>query len=192
MRYEGFHACRVSTPLQWFRIYRLYRNAFPDCERKPFSMIVSMWRKKKTDVWYYEWNGVFAGLATTINEEGLILLDYLAVRKKLQNRGIGSGILNALKQAYAGNGLFVEIESPFEDVKDREERRRRKRFYEKNGMRPAAVMADVFGVRMELLCWNCRMDFARYHGFYRDNYSAWAADHILEAEYPKEEDGGQA
>ena len=64
------------------------------------------------------------------------------------------------------------------------ERIRRRRFYMANGMQPAQVMASVFGVNMELLCWNCRVDFCSYHAFYRDNYSAWAAQHIVEAEYP--------
>lgn len=176
---------KAVFPVQWLQIYKLYRSAFPRCERKPFSMIVSMWRKGKTDVWYCCRGGRFAGFATTINEESLILLDYLAVRSDMQDRGIGSQILDALKKAYAGKGLFVEIESPFEDGPDAQQRRRRKHFYEANGMQPMGVMAEVFGVKMELLCWNCQVDFRRYHNFYRENYSAWAADHILEAEYPK-------
>lgn len=187
MKRKGFFAYRVSSPAEWIRIYAIYRSAFPRCERKPFSMIVSMWRRGKTDVWYCGRNGRFAGFATTINEESLILLDYLAVRKKGRGQGIGTEMLNALKQAYAGRGLFVEIESPFEDGRNLQERRRRKRFYEINGMRPAGVMAEVFGVKMELLCWNCRVDFKRYQNFYRDNYSPWAAKHIIEAEYPNME-----
>ena len=173
--------------MQWFRIYALYRAAFPGCERKPFRMIVTMARRGKTDVWYAESGGRFAGFASTINGESIILLDYLAVDKKRRGRGEGSRILQALKENYAGEGLFVEIESPFENVPDRRMRLRRKNFYMTNGFAPADVMADVFGVHMELLCFNCSMDFSSYHAFYRDNYSPWAAEHILRAQYPKEE-----
>ena len=187
MRSGDFCAHRISKPMQWMRVYRLYRSAFPRCERKPFRMIISMWRRGKTDVWRCEWQGRFAGFATTINDEQLILLDYLAIEGGLRGKGIGSRMLDALKRAYLGKGMFVEIESPFEDGPDARERRQRKRFYESNGMRPAGVMAEVFGVKMELLCWNCRMNFKRYHSFYRENYSVWAADHILEAEYPQTE-----
>lgn len=187
MRIGDFCAHRISKPMQWVRIYRLYRSAFPRCERKPFRMIISMWRKRKTDVWCCEWKNRFAGFATTINDNHLILLDYLAIEDELRGRGIGSQMLDALKQAYLGKGIFVEIESPFEDRWDARERRQRKHFYEINGMQPAKVMAGVFGVKMELLCWNCRVDFERYHSFYRDNYSAWAADHIVEVEYPQTE-----
>lgn len=190
MQNADFRMCRISGFLQWLRVYRLYRSAFPRCERKPFRMIVSMRRKGKTDVWYCEHRGRFAGFATTINDEQLILLDYLAVESGMRGRGIGSQMLSVLKQAYAGRGLFAEIESPFEAGQDIRERRQRKHFYEANGMQPVGVMAGVFGVKMELLCWNCRVDFHRYHNFYRDNYSAWAADHIIEEAYPEEKEAG--
>lgn len=186
MRKAGFAMEKVRGFMQWFRIYMLYRAAFPVSERKPFRMIVSMARRGKTDVWYAESEGRFAGFASTINDESIILLDYLAVDKKRRGRGEGSRILQALKENYAGRGIFVEIESPFENVPERRARLRRKSFYVANGFAPAGVMADVFGVHMELLCWKCSMDFSAYHAFYRDNYSPWAAEHILPVQYPGE------
>ena len=181
---NSFIAKRIASLLQWFRVYGLYRRAFPQNERKPFSMILSMWRKGRTDVWYFEDGGRFAGFASTINSRDIILLDYLAVQEGRRGRGIGSRILQELKKAYAGRGIFVEIESAFESGAGQAERIRRKRFYIANGLQPSRVMADVFGVRMELLCWNCCVNFSAYHAFYRDHYNAWAAEHILEAEYP--------
>lgn len=150
MNRKNFIACKVSSPAQWLRIYRLYRPSFPRHERKPFSMILSMWRKGKTDVWYFENNGRFAGLATTINDSELILLDYLAVAKSMRGQGIGSRILHELKQRYNGKGLLVEIESVYEPSPNHEERIQRKQFYLKNGMQPSHVVASVFGVSMEL------------------------------------------
>ena len=185
MNNNHFSARKVSSLPQWCRIYRLYRRAFPRSERKPFNMILSMRRRGKTDVWVFQQDGRFAGFASTINDDRLILLDYLAITESMRGRGIGSSALQALKDSYTGKGIFVEIESAFEDTDDRAERLRRKHFYMKNDMLPSRVMAGVFGVKMELLCWNCSVDFCRYHAFYRDNYSAWAADHIIEQEYPQ-------
>lgn len=176
---------KISSPGQWLRVYLLYRAAFPRSERKPFGMILKMYRKGKTDVWCARDERGFAGFAATINDEALVLLDYLAVSKGKRGRGCGTAMLRALKDGYPGRGLFVEIESPFEDAPNREERMRRRQFYISCGMQPARVMAQVFGVKMELLCCNCSVDFARYHAFYRDNYSPWAADHILSAEHPE-------
>lgn len=184
MNMNCFDAHKAATPLQWLRIYCLYRRTFPRSERKPFQIILSMHRKGKTDVWYFETNRRFAGFATTINDDQLILLDYLAVKKQLRGQGIGSRILRELKQRYRGKGIFTEIESAYEPASNQVERIRRKQFYLANGMLPSRVMASVFGVKMELLCWNCHVDFVRYHAFYRDNYSAWAAKNIIEAEYP--------
>ena len=188
MNRNDFCMQKAASPLQWFRIYCLYRASFPRNERKPFAIIRAMQRKGKTDVWYVSLHGRFAGFATTINGGDLILLDYLAVTKSMRGKGAGSCVLLEMKKNYNGKGIFVEIESPFEAAPDQAERVRRKKFYMAGGMQPVRVMASVFGVQMELLCWNCRLDFPMYRAFYHDNYNAWAAEHILEAEYPCQAD----
>ena len=185
MKNTDFVVRKGSSPLHWLAIYRLYRRAFPRNERKPFGIILSMHRKGKTDIWYCRTGRRFAGFATTINGESLILLDYLAVADSARGSGVGSRILQHLMKHYGSKGFFVEIESEYEPGSDQPERIRRKQFYLRNGMEPAQVMASVFGVKMELLCKGCQVDFNRYHDFYRDNYSPWAASNIVEAEYPR-------
>lgn len=176
----------VGSLLDWLRIRRLYARAFPATERKPFSMILSMRRRGKTDVWVMRREGRFAGFAATINGDGLILIDYLAVPQALRGQGVGSEALRALCDAYPGCGLFVEIESPFAPGDDQPERLRRRAFYERCGFRPSRTMADVFGVPMELLCHGCAVDFDRYHAFYCTHYSQWAGGHIRPLPYPDE------
>jgi GNAT superfamily N-acetyltransferase len=178
----------LSTPkdlAQWLRLYRLYLSAFPREERKPFSVIRNMYRNKKTDIWFVSEQGTFLGFATTINGS-LILLDYLAVAPKFRGQGIGTQILLTLKKTYSGKGLFAEIESAYECHPDQEERLRRKQFYLNCGMEQLNVMASVFGVKMELLGWNCHLTFADYQAFYRDHYSPWAAQHIKQEHHPME------
>ena len=148
-------------------------------------MLLRMRRKGKMDIWYCKNGKDFIGLAITLNGENLILLDYFAVVPGQRSGGFGSALLHKLKELYPGKGLFVEIESVYEDVDNLEERQRRKQFYLKNGMRQMNVMASVFEVKMELLCSDCEVDFAGYHQFYYDNFNAWAASHITEAEHPE-------
>ena len=181
-----FSLQRISRPLEWLHAYRLYRRAFPREERKPFSIIRRMHRAGRTDVWILQQGGQFAGFASTVNGDGVILLDYLAVAERFRGQGAGSAALTALCNAYPGQGLFVEIESPFADAKNRAERLRRRAFYERCGFLPSRTMADVFGVPMELLCHGCTMDFDAYHHFYRTHYSEWAAQHITPLPYPDE------
>ena len=169
---------------QMLKVIRMYYEAFPADERKPFQMILKKRRSGKSDIWYFSQNGRFAGFATTVNGDGLILIDYLAVAKEMRGKGVGSGALQSLRKQYTGHGVFVEIESVYEAYDDMDERLRRKRFYERNGMKEMGVLADVFGVRMELMGWDCRMTFEQYQVFYRENNSPWAAEHLKYVEFP--------
>ncbi len=167
---------------QWANIYRLYLQAFPALERKPFSIILKMYRSGKTHVWYFRQKGKFAGFITTINGESHILLDYLAVSPRLRGQGIGSEILHQMQRRYAGKGVFLEIESAFEEAENKEERLRRRRFYEHCGMKSMEVFAWVFGVKMELMGFDCDLTFEEYSAFYRKHYGKWAAGHLKPAE----------
>ena len=167
---------------QWAEIYRLYQKAFPGSEKKPFSMIRKMHRLGRTDVWYFQRSGKFAGLIITINGSSHILLDYLAVEEHQRGTGIGSEILQLMRKQYAGRGVFLEIESVYEDSENRAERIRRKHFYEKCGMTSMEEFVWLFGVKMELMGFGCKLTYDEYHAFYRDNYNQWAADHIQKAE----------
>ncbi len=176
---------RPTSMAQWAKIYKLYRSAFPRSERKPFSIIRKMYRKGVTDIWCCEADGSFAGIAITINGPEHILLDYLAVSPNHRGSGVGSATLLALQKKYTDRSLFLEIESVWEDVPDREQRLRRKAFYLRNGLIPMNVMIWLFGVKMELLGVDCKLTFDEYKAFYRDNYNEWAAEHISEAEHPE-------
>lgn len=177
---ERIELKRPAGPVRWLRILGLYRRAFPPAERKPFGRIVDMYRRGKADVWCVEWQGRFAGFATTVNGGELVLLDYFAMEPGLRGRGIGSAAMAAMQRLYADRGFFAEIESTLEPDPARE---KRKRFYLAAGMEPLGVYARIFGVRMELLGSRCALDFAGYRAFYRDHYSPRAAEHL-------EPDGG--
>ena len=140
-----------------------------------------MHKEGRTDVWLAEQDGHFAGLATTINSDAVILLDYLAVHEKRRDKGVGSAMLQALLTLYEGRGLFVEIEAADRDDPTGE-KARRKAFYLRNGLDDMHVIAILFGVRMELLGHGCDLDFDSYRAFYHDHYNAWAAEHVVRPE----------
>lgn len=172
--------------LHWYHLYKLYRKAFPAYERKPFSLIRSMQKKGKSDVWYFEKDGKFAGLVFTINSHDVILIDYLAIASKRRGEGIGSEIIAQLGDYYRNKGIFVEIESVFDKCDNLHERLRRKQFYLNNGMVPMKVMVVLFGVEMELLGNNCQLTYDEYYSFYKDNYGDFAIKNIKPAVYPDE------
>jgi GNAT superfamily N-acetyltransferase len=168
-------AVKAKSFKDWFKIYCLYQKAFPNGERKPFSIIWEMSNKGKTDVWYCEKDGVFAGLATTINSKEKVLLDYFAISKKFRAQGVGTAFLSEVVKKYQGQGIFCEIESTMDsEATDMENRLRRKRFYLAGGMEETGIEVYLFGVRMELLTYNCEIDFDSYKKFYKDSYGKGA------------------
>jgi len=137
------------------------------------------------DVWYVTDGSRFLGLAITVNGDDLILIDYLAVHKAHRSCGIGSAVLTALRSRYVGKGIFLEIESVYEDIPEQPLRLRRRQFYLRSGMVPMKVMISLFGVEMELLGFDCRIDYDRYHSFYMEHLGSWAAGHIDARPHPE-------
>ncbi len=161
-----------------FEIKRLYRKAFPKCERKPFSLIMKWYKKGKSDIWYFCDEKGFLGFAATINGEREILIDYFAVSEKRRGQGNGSKMLSELLDRYSPLGVFLEIEIPYEIAENYTERARRKNFYLGIGLTPMNTRAKLFGVDMELLGFNCSLDFDAYRNFYLKNYGKFAYDNI--------------
>jgi GNAT superfamily N-acetyltransferase len=162
-------------PWQWAQIHALYLTAFPAAERKPFGIIRKMFRQGGTHVWRILRSGKFAGFAATVNGDGLILLDYLAVCKTCRGQGIGAAAMRQLLEIYHDKGLFVEIEST---RTGQTRQQKRKAFYLGVGLEDLGTSAMVFGVPMDLLGIRCALDFEGYRSFYRDYYSVWASEHL--------------
>lgn len=172
---------KPSTIRDWLRLWRLYRRAFPHYERKPFFMILRTKHRGCTDVWCIRQNGAFAGLAITMAQGELVLLDYFAVSETQRGRGLGSRALRLLQQEYAGKRLFLEIESTETDAPNRPERLRRKQFYLRNGMSELGVHVSLFGVEMELLGFACILTFAEYQNLYTAVLGSWTRSHVCKS-----------
>ena len=96
-------------------IVRLYKEAFPRSERKPFSLMERRERFGHMEILSIEEEG-FLGLAITVLHEDLVLLDYFAISSGARGQGAGGRALSLLKKRYAGRRLFLEIEFPEESA----------------------------------------------------------------------------
>jgi len=148
------------------KIYKLYMEAFPECERKPFELLTEKQAEGKVDILTVEEGGAFAGLAITARDGDKVLLDYFAIDEKRRCGGIGSKALKAVMAYYPGMRLVIEIESTKADVPDHDLRARRKEFYHRNGMTDLPFMVELFGVEMEMLTNNTPMTYEEYRGIY--------------------------
>jgi len=170
----------VASEAEWKVLETLYRSAFPETERKPFEMIREKYRQKMTDVWVIEEGEAFSGFAVTMNGDDLILLDYFAICEEKRGQGLGGKSLRALQEQYRGKRFFLEVESLKVPADNMEERRRRKQFYLKNGMKELGVYAKLFGVEFELLGYECEVDFQAYFSLYDKIYGKYASQFLEE------------
>ena len=68
---------KADSVKQLSDVEKLYLEAFPKAERKPFAMIKKLNKKGKSEMLCLESdNGDFLGLAITVLYEDLVLLDY--------------------------------------------------------------------------------------------------------------------
>ena len=105
-----------------------------------------------------------------MNGPDLVLLDYFAIDDSKRGKGYGSKALKLLQERYAGYRFFLEIERTDVEADNIEERKRRKSFYLQNGMTELSVHAVLFGVKMELLGYQCEVNFEEYRNLYVSNY----------------------
>lgn len=169
---------QARTGKQYREIRTLYGSSFPRCEKKPFWLIKQKQRKGLVDIWNIEEAGEFVGLAITMKAGDLVLLDYFAIAKDKRGGGSGSHALKMLQKHYIDRRFFLEIESTREESVNQEQREMRKHFYLQNHMTELDMLVDVFGTEMEVLTYQCSLNYAEYVSVYRDVYGKRKADRL--------------
>lgn len=150
------------------RMKRIYLEAFPISERKPFGMMKRKARQGRMEMLALLDGGKLAGMAVTVLHRDMILLDYFAISRELRGKRLGSEAIGLLKERYRGKKLILEIELAKEQAPGAEERIRRKRFYLKNGIEETGIRIRLFGVPMELLSFGGTVSYEEYHSIYEE------------------------
>lgn len=172
----------IISNSDWKKLKQLYKTAFPRYERKPLWIVRMKHRKGEADIWVIEHESEFAGMAITVNELDMVLLDYFAICDEKRNCGLGGKALQVLQKKYEGKRFFLEIESVDEEADNIEERIKRKQFYLRNGMSETGVKAHVYTVVMEILGHNCEVTFDDYIKLYHASYGKLVDGNIVEAQ----------
>lgn len=134
------------------RLRRLYKQAFPANERKPWQMLLRLARAGKGEMLAaLDDQGRFCGLAISHFWSDIVLLDYFAVEETSRNHGVGSRLLQLLQERYAGRRLLLEIERPGSPGCNEALCRRRREFYHRCGLRETGLCAHVFATELLLL-----------------------------------------
>lgn len=165
----------MDTP--WLQ--EVYEEAFPEDEKKPFDLILQKTREKKEDIIVYkDINPV--GFAINMKAGDRILVDYLAIDKAYRGSGYGTYILNHLREEYKNRRLCLEIEEVSKIYDNYEQRKARKSFYLKNGLKESGIYVSLFGVDMEILLFDKELNFQEYLEIYEKVYGKGVRTHITD------------
>lgn len=134
-------------------IKKLYIDSFPSEERKPFSMMLRLRRKKKANLWviHDKISDKAVGLAFVLLWKNKVLFDYFAIMPEYQSKGYGSEVLKELKKCYNGKCIFGEVEPVDETAENNAQRIRRMDFYLRNGFKETGIYVSLFGCVLQLM-----------------------------------------
>jgi ribosomal protein S18 acetylase RimI-like enzyme len=132
----GFYSHLTQRQVKQLRL--IYEHSFPPEERQPFESLVSSARSGGKRLLLAESRDGVVGFAVTGELAcDVWVLDYLAVRESERGSGIGGRLLREITERLRTEkrrGLLFEVEP--EDLgseREREQRRRRIRFYKRAG-----------------------------------------------------------
>ena len=143
---------RIPSPEQLRTVYdRDLKEAFPPEELKALRSIEQIW----AEGWYRPWclfdgDSIVGEAFLWLGHPGWALLDYLCVSAGSRNSGLGSVLLQKLREAEADTVIFGESEAP-EGAPDPELAERRLGVYARNGLRTAGYDTEMFGVHYKTL-----------------------------------------
>lgn len=173
----------ADTPEKLRLIKTLYKQAFPIYERTPFALM-----RKKSKQGLIELlcitgdDDEFLGLVITGIYKDIVLLSYFAVCADKRGQRIGTTTLSLIRQRYPDKRLVLEIEDPEEPCQNKEERVRRKGFYQRNGLRVMPLRLAMFGVELLVMTDGERLTFDEYKDFYIHVFHPFFAHFIKRAD----------
>lgn len=139
----------------------LYVSSFPASERFPFGNLISYAENGHAELLWSD----DGGFAYILPSDGRTFLLYLAVVPEKRGKGIGSRMLQDLKDRSYGKTIFLNVEPP--EGPEKELRLRRIGFYKRNGFRVSGDVTAPDGERYTLM--SCGPDIcpADAEEFYR-------------------------
>lgn len=128
---------------------------FPRAERIPYSRFKRAMKKKLMNTYSYYVDDKRFGYIVTIEEQNVIFISYLAIRKDSRDKGFGSKMLKEIYEYFKDSKyIIIEADSP-EGIKNENELEiinRRKKFYFKNGFEEIKNLEYcIYGVKYDIL-----------------------------------------
>ena len=156
-----------NTPEELKKAKALYYRAFPKNERRSFPELVEN-RLGSTEVFCFYDGVIFVGMACLLNTPVISHIIYLAVDESLRGHGYGSKALELLHQSKPGRKIMIDIEIPYDQAENAEQRRLRKKFYLRAGYEETPIKYEWRHENYEILSFGGQISEAEYDGFWED------------------------
>ena len=153
-----------------WQLYDLYDKAFPEQEKKPLQIMENLVADNRMEMLAMVDEDEFVGLAINLidTEQNRALLDYYAIVPEKRSGGYGSKGLEVLLDRFKNQKYIFEIETQDEKAENAEERKRRKDFYLRNGLKETGLFVNAYNTDFEILTPDGELTFWEYVDFLRE------------------------
>lgn len=136
---------------QWTEIKKIYMEAFPKRERKPFFILKRSVKKGKAKIMIAIEEEQLLGFVVLIPYNNMVMVDYLAVNSNIRSKGTGSFIIQNVCKLFENKKIVLLIESIDNVAENKKQRIARRRFYLKNGFSTSSIFIKGTSGEMEVL-----------------------------------------
>lgn len=133
------------------QIRQLYETAFPEEEQIPWDDLMRLIGEMHLDFTAYYDGDTFVGFTIIYPRPSFTWYWYFAVRDELRSKGYGQQILSNVIERYKGQTTVFDMESPRQECANSEQRKRRHKFYLRNGFRDTNVYRRFDEVEMTIM-----------------------------------------
>lgn len=127
-------------------VRNLYEEAFPREERIDWNDLMRLAIVMPLSIDAYYIDDKFIGFTILNERNDFNWFWYFAVIPSLRGNGYGQRILDSMLQRYAHSPLILDVESPFQECTNFEQRQRRYNFYLRNGFKDSHVGRTFEGI----------------------------------------------
>ena len=149
------------------KVEKLAKEAFPPEEYLAPAALIEMAQSKALDFWALYDKECFVGFMVIKIYKKLSYLFVLAVDPLHRAEGYGSQALKLIKEIYPDKQQVVDFEMVDDSAQNKEQRKKRRFFYMRNGYQETGKFLSYGGVVYEIFCTGDDFDFESFQDMMR-------------------------
>ena len=142
------------------QVNNIYKESFPKEER--YISLNKMIKSKDTELYCLINKEEVYGIIYLIKYKEMIFILYLAINSDIRSKGYGSYLLKWCLEKYNEKEVYLNVEEIKEDKKDYETRKKRQKFYLKNGFYMTDYISKEDMQNFNILCNHKNMKIENY------------------------------